>query len=118
MIQIKKRLLGVAGNDTNLVGVFGATFSAGFIAGSIAAAATCPLDVARTRRQIEVCLLSSRNMFVYLCHHLMFLLPLIQKDPGRALMMTTRQTLIEVWRYVYAYLKDSIFHLLKALCLF
>ncbi|EFH45789.1 mitochondrial substrate carrier family protein [Arabidopsis lyrata subsp. lyrata] len=70
---IKKRLLGVAGNDTNLLGVFGATFSAGFIAGSIAAASTCPLDVARTRRQIE-------------------------KDPGRALIMTTRQTLIEVWR--------------------
>jgi hypothetical protein len=81
MIQIKKRLLGVAGNDTNLVGVFGATFSAGFIAGSIAAAATCPLDVARTRRQIEVCLLSSRNMFVYLCHHLMFLPSINSEGP-------------------------------------
>ncbi|KAJ6418753.1 hypothetical protein OIU84_002015 [Salix udensis] len=40
---------------------------------SLAAAATCPLDVAKTRRQIE-------------------------KDPVRALRMTTRQTLMEVWR--------------------
>ncbi|RWW59201.1 hypothetical protein BHE74_00033880, partial [Ensete ventricosum] len=52
--------------------VLGANFSAGFVAGSIAAAATCPLDVAKTRRQIE-------------------------KDPSRALNMTTRQTLVEVW---------------------
>uniref|UniRef100_A0A6N2MXK0 Mitochondrial carrier protein MTM1 n=1 Tax=Salix viminalis TaxID=40686 RepID=A0A6N2MXK0_SALVM len=49
------------------------TFSAAFVAGSLAAAATCPLDVAKTRRQIE-------------------------KDPIRALRMTTRQTLMEVWR--------------------
>ncbi|KAL8554180.1 hypothetical protein ACS0TY_002407 [Phlomoides rotata] len=54
--------------------VLGANFGAGFVAGSLAAAATCPLDVARTRRQIE-------------------------KDPTRALKMTTRQTLIEIWRY-------------------
>ncbi|CAH2077732.1 unnamed protein product [Thlaspi arvense] len=70
---MRKRLLGIVGNDTNAIGVLGANFSAGFVAGSIAAAATCPLDVARTRRQIE-------------------------KDPGRAMRMTTRQTLIEVWR--------------------
>ncbi|EOA16714.1 hypothetical protein CARUB_v10004914mg [Capsella rubella] len=70
---MRRRLHGVVGDDPNLLGVFGANFSTGFVAGSIAAAATCPLDVARTRRQIE-------------------------KDPGRALIMTTRQTLIEVWR--------------------
>ncbi|KFK29310.1 hypothetical protein AALP_AA7G116300 [Arabis alpina] len=70
---MRRRLLGVVGNDSNALGILGANFSAGFVAGSIAAATTCPLDVARTRRQIE-------------------------KDPGRALRMTTRQTLIEVWR--------------------
>ncbi|RZC71159.1 hypothetical protein C5167_034345 [Papaver somniferum] len=53
--------------------VLGANFSAGFIAGSLAAAATCPLDVAKTRRQIE-------------------------KDLVRQLNMTTRQTVMEVWR--------------------
>ena len=35
----------------------GANFAAGFVAGSLAAGATCPLDVAKTRRQIEVCVL-------------------------------------------------------------
>ncbi|XP_010521379.1 PREDICTED: mitochondrial carrier protein MTM1-like [Tarenaya hassleriana] len=69
---IRKRLLGLV-DEENVLGVLGANFSASFVAGSMAAAATCPLDVAKTRRQIE-------------------------KDPTRAMRMTTRQTLAEVWR--------------------
>ncbi|KAL3521608.1 hypothetical protein ACH5RR_019757 [Cinchona calisaya] len=70
---VRRRLLGLMEDEANVVGVLGANFSAGFVAGSLAAGATCPLDVAKTRRQIE-------------------------KDPIRALRMTTRQTLLEVWR--------------------
>ncbi|WOK95736.1 hypothetical protein Cni_G04443 [Canna indica] len=70
---IRRRLLTLVGDEGNAASVLGANFSAGFVAGSIAAFATCPLDVAKTRRQIE-------------------------KDPTRALNMTTRQTLVEVWR--------------------
>ncbi|XP_057774261.1 mitochondrial carrier protein MTM1 [Salvia miltiorrhiza] len=70
---VRRRLLGVIGDEANAVSVLGANFSAGFVAGSLAAAATCPLDVAKTRRQIE-------------------------QDPTRALRMTTRHTLLEVWR--------------------
>uniref|UniRef100_A0A5B6ZF52 Mitochondrial carrier protein MTM1 n=1 Tax=Davidia involucrata TaxID=16924 RepID=A0A5B6ZF52_DAVIN len=70
---IRRRLLRLVGDESNAAGVLGTNFSAGFVAGSLAAAATCPLDVAKTRRQIE-------------------------KDPARALRMTTRQTLMEVWR--------------------
>ncbi|XP_058100233.1 mitochondrial carrier protein MTM1-like isoform X2 [Magnolia sinica] len=70
---IRRRLLGLVGEEANAASVLGANFSAGFVAGSLAAAATCPLDVVKTRRQIE-------------------------KDPTRAMRMTTRQTLIEVWR--------------------
>lgn len=70
---VRRRLLSLTGDESNAVTVLGANFSAGFVAGSLAAAATCPLDVAKTRRQIE-------------------------KDPARALRMTTRQTLMEVWR--------------------
>ncbi|MFQ6638069.1 hypothetical protein Gotur_013404 [Gossypium turneri] len=70
---IRRKLLGLVGEESNVATVLGANFSAGFFAGSLAAAATCPLDVAKTRRQIE-------------------------KDPVRALQMTTRQTLMEVWR--------------------
>ncbi|KAI3471197.1 hypothetical protein Pfo_027860 [Paulownia fortunei] len=70
---VRRRLLGLVGDEANAVSVLGANFSAGFVAGSLAAAATCPLDVAKTRRQIE-------------------------KDPTRALKMTTRHTLLEVWR--------------------
>lgn len=69
----RKLLSVVGGDDANALAVLGANFSAGFVAGTLAAAATCPLDVAKTRRQIEV-------------------------DPVRALKMTTRQTLMEIWR--------------------
>ncbi|XP_050387649.1 mitochondrial carrier protein MTM1 [Argentina anserina] len=70
---IRRRILGLVGDEPSVATVLGANFSAGFVAGSFAAAATCPLDVAKTRRQIE-------------------------KDPTRALKMTTRQTLLEIWR--------------------
>lgn len=69
----RRRLLSLVNDEANVVSVLGANFSAGFVAGSLAAAATCPLDVAKTRRQIE-------------------------KDPARAIRMTTRQTLVEIWR--------------------
>ncbi|KAK7258563.1 hypothetical protein RIF29_24143 [Crotalaria pallida] len=70
---IRQRLLGLVGDEASAASVLGANFSAGFVAGTLAAAATCPLDVAKTRRQIE-------------------------KDPERALKMTTRTTLLEIWR--------------------
>ncbi|KAL9671009.1 hypothetical protein QQ045_008572 [Rhodiola kirilowii] len=70
---IRRRLLGLLKEDANTVNILGANFSAGFVAGGLAAAATCPLDVAKTRRQIEM-------------------------DPARALRMTTWQTLRDVWR--------------------
>ncbi|XP_026404114.1 mitochondrial carrier protein MTM1-like isoform X1 [Papaver somniferum] len=69
---MRRRILGLVGEENGTI-VLGANFSAGFIAGSLAAAATCPLDVAKTRRQIE-------------------------KDLVRQLNMTTRQTVMEVWR--------------------
>ncbi|RWR80239.1 mitochondrial carrier protein MTM1 isoform X1 [Cinnamomum micranthum f. kanehirae] len=70
---IRRRLLRLVGEDANAASVVGANFTAGFVAGSLAAAATCPLDVAKTRRQI-------------------------QKDPAKTWRMTTKQTLIDVWR--------------------
>lgn len=65
---VRRHILELVGEDATAINVFGANFSAGFVAGSIAAAATCPLDVAKTRRQIE-------------------------KDPMKAMKTTTRQTL-------------------------
>ncbi|XP_010266428.1 PREDICTED: mitochondrial carrier protein MTM1-like isoform X2 [Nelumbo nucifera] len=70
---IRRKILVMVGEEANAASILGANFSAGFIAGSLAAAATCPLDVVKTRRQIE-------------------------KDPRKAMGMTTRQTLMEVWR--------------------
>ncbi|XP_027350182.1 mitochondrial carrier protein MTM1 isoform X2 [Abrus precatorius] len=70
---VRKSILGMVGDGASAATVLGANFSAGFVAGTLASAATCPLDVAKTRRQIE-------------------------KDPERALKMTTRTTLIEIWR--------------------
>ncbi|AES72442.1 putative mitochondrial carrier domain-containing protein [Medicago truncatula] len=69
----RKLLSLVGGDDAGILSVLGANFSAGFVAGTLAAGATCPLDVAKTRRQIEM-------------------------DHVRALKMTTRQTLMEIWR--------------------
>ncbi|XP_021760357.1 mitochondrial carrier protein MTM1-like isoform X2 [Chenopodium quinoa] len=70
---IRRRILSLTGDEMNATSVLGANFAGGFIAGALAAAATCPLDVARTRRQIE-------------------------KDPARQRRMTTRHTLMEIWR--------------------
>ncbi|XP_062195943.1 mitochondrial carrier protein MTM1-like isoform X2 [Phragmites australis] len=69
---IRRKLLGLVGEEGNAGSVLGANFAAGFVAGSLAAGATCPLDVAKTRRQIE-------------------------KDTEKAMRMTTRQTLTEIW---------------------
>ncbi|GJN16413.1 hypothetical protein PR202_gb03398 [Eleusine coracana subsp. coracana] len=68
---IRRKLLGLV-EEGNAASVVGANFAAGFVAGSLAAGATCPLDVAKTRRQIE-------------------------KDTEKAMRMTTRQTLTEIW---------------------
>ncbi|KAL6646607.1 hypothetical protein ACP70R_015684 [Stipagrostis hirtigluma subsp. patula] len=69
---IRRKLLGLV-EEGNAASVLGANFAAGFVAGSLAAGATCPLDVAKTRRQIE-------------------------KDTEKAMRMTTGQTLTEIWR--------------------
>ncbi|XP_039005484.1 mitochondrial carrier protein MTM1-like, partial [Hibiscus syriacus] len=70
---IRRKLLASVGDEAGACSILGANFAAGFVAGSIAAAITCPLDVVKTRRQIE-------------------------KDPAKSLKMTTGQTLREIWR--------------------
>ncbi|XP_062189501.1 mitochondrial carrier protein MTM1-like isoform X2 [Phragmites australis] len=69
---IRRHLTGLVADKSNAAVILGANFSAGFVAGVISAGATCPLDVAKTRRQIE--------------------------DPERVLSMNTRRILLEVWR--------------------
>ncbi|CAH8313301.1 unnamed protein product [Eruca vesicaria subsp. sativa] len=69
----RRSILSFMGEEPRAGSIIGANFTAGFVAGAVAAAATCPLDVAKTRRQIE-------------------------KDRDRARNMTTRQTLAEIWR--------------------
>ncbi|KAA3454996.1 mitochondrial carrier protein MTM1-like [Gossypium australe] len=51
---IRRKLLVSMGDEAGAGSILGANFAAGFVAGSIAAAVTCPLDVAKTRRQIEI----------------------------------------------------------------
>lgn len=70
---VRRRILGQKGDEMSALSVLGANFTAGVLAGSLAGAATCPLDVVRTRLQIE-------------------------KDPSRVMMMTSRKTLLEVLR--------------------
>ncbi|XP_021729022.1 mitochondrial carrier protein MTM1-like [Chenopodium quinoa] len=70
---MRRRLSTLTGDEASAITILGSNFASGFVAGSLAAGATCPLDVARTRRQIE-------------------------KDPHKALRMTTRTTLMEIWR--------------------
>ncbi|XP_074328594.1 mitochondrial carrier protein MTM1-like isoform X2 [Apium graveolens] len=69
---LRRQIIGLVGEQTSIATILAANFSAGFVAGSIAAFVTCPLDVAKTRRQIE-------------------------KDSSRALKMTTKHTLVEMW---------------------
>ena len=66
-LQTRRKLLSlVGGDDANALAVLGANFSAGFVAGTLAAGATCPLDVAKTRRQIEVCFLCLKSLQISL----------------------------------------------------
>lgn len=61
------------GSEASATVVLGSNFVAGVIAGSVAAAATCPLDVAKTRRQIL--------------------------DPSKVLTKSsTRKVLAQIWR--------------------
>lgn len=63
-VQTRGALLEAAGSEPHIGRVLGANFAAGMLAGGIAAAATCPLDVVKTWRQIEVCFeLSIRCLF-------------------------------------------------------
>ncbi|KAF9687889.1 hypothetical protein SADUNF_Sadunf02G0140200 [Salix dunnii] len=59
----RRHILALLGDEAGASRVLGANFSAGFVAGTLAAAATCPFD----------------------------------KDPNRALNMTTTRTLLEIW---------------------
>ena len=53
LVQIRRHVTRLFSDQSNAAVILGANFSAGFIAGVISAGATCPLDVAKTRRQIE-----------------------------------------------------------------
>lgn len=89
---IRRGLLGLVGEDSNAASVLGANFTAEFVAGTIAAAPTCPFDVAKTRRQIE-------------------------KNPIRTLNMTTWKTLVEVLRGRVKELFTDVVHGLAVLVL-
>eukprot|EP00271_Cylindrocystis_brebissonii_P010524 TRINITY_DN26721_c0_g1_i1.p1 TRINITY_DN26721_c0_g1~~TRINITY_DN26721_c0_g1_i1.p1 ORF type:complete len:538 (+),score=82.70 TRINITY_DN26721_c0_g1_i1:171-1784(+) len=62
---IRRPLLAWAGPDANGAQVFGANFCAGVMAGGFAAAATHPLDIAKTRRQIETDPVKGRGMSLF-----------------------------------------------------
>lgn len=58
----RRQLLNLAGPEPTFLQIVGANFGAGMMAGSLAAAVTTPLDVAKTWRQIERCPVRSREM--------------------------------------------------------
>lgn len=70
---VRGSVLEAAGPDPHIGRVMGANFAAGMVAGGIAAAATCPLDVVKTWRQIE-------------------------KDPAKTMSTSLRHTLSEIWQ--------------------
>ncbi|KAJ7561376.1 hypothetical protein O6H91_03G026200 [Diphasiastrum complanatum] len=70
---IRRYLLEGISLKESAVGVFTTNFLAGMAAGSIAAAATCPLDVVKTRRQL-------------------------QKDYVKVVNTSTSQILLDIWR--------------------
>lgn len=69
---LRREFLHTLESEASAASVLGANFTAGVVAGSVAAAATCPLDVVKTRRQIQ--------------------------DPSKVLRTSTRKVLAQVWR--------------------
>jgi hypothetical protein len=57
-------LTGLVGEKSNAAVILGANVSAGLIAGVISAGAACPLDVAKTRRQIEASVMLCVSLLV------------------------------------------------------
>eukprot|EP00897_Mesotaenium_endlicherianum_P004364 jgi/Mesen1/3956/ME000209S02967 len=70
---IRRSALETVGPEAGVRQLVAANFGAGVLAGTLAAAITCPLDVVKTRRQIEA-------------------------DPHRRKTMNTVRTLQEIWR--------------------
>lgn len=62
-MKLRRKFLSSIGEEASAPTVLGANFGAGFVAGTLAAAATSPLDVARTRQQIEV-IFFSRTAYI------------------------------------------------------
>lgn len=69
----RREFLRLAGEEPGMGAVLASNFSAGVLAGGFAAGVTCPLDVAKTMRQIEM-------------------------DPIKGAQMTTLGTLKDVYR--------------------
>jgi len=89
-LQTRRKLLSlVGGDDAGILSVLGANFSAGFVAGTLAAGATCPLDVAKTRRQIEVCFIR-----FWVGHIFLYFLFKFQRERRRGVENFTRLILI------------------------
>lgn len=80
------------GDGASAATVLGANFSAGFVAGTLASAATCPLDVAKTRRQIEVVFQNLTLSDSFICTSITLFLP----RKGRNLNTTSSRKVINL----------------------